>query len=381
MPVLFSSDLGPYGDLVDVVRAQGPLFPDAPLTRDAARKLLRFSFGEEQPLDLKSVRSWERDGVAGEALSWSVGFGPRTHAFLLKPAGARGKLPGVVACYDHGHFKFYGKEKIADGAEGPLEAVQPFRDTYYSGRAFANALAREGFVVLAHDTFLWGSRKFPLEAMPEGERALGDAIGPTLGHGAIDEEVLAYHGAAFLHEHQVAKYLNLLGTNMAAVTAYEDRVALNLLAARDDVDASRIAAMGFSGGGLRAAALAATADGLSACVVACMMATYAELLDRHIVPHTWMLFPAGLAQLGEMPDLAACAAPRPLLVQYALGDELFTEKGMRDADVRIGSTYARANAPDAYRGEFYPGPHRFDAEMQEAAFEWLKSGVASAGER
>ena len=122
-----------------------PALPGAPLTREAARKLLRFSFGE-RAVGLSSVRSWERDGVAGEELSWSVGFGPATRGFLLKPAGARGKLPGVVACYDHGHFKFYGKEKIADGAEGPLDAVGPFRDTYYSGRAFANALAREGFV-------------------------------------------------------------------------------------------------------------------------------------------------------------------------------------------------------------------------------------------
>ncbi len=313
-------------------------------SREVARKVLRFTLGDEQPHDLEVVRAWESDGVSGEELSWSVGFGPKTRAFLLKPAGARGKLPGVVALYDHGHFKFYGKEKIADGPEGPLDAVRPFRETYYSGRAFANALAREGFAVLAHDTFLWGSRKFPLEAMPEGDRALADQIGATLGHGAIDAEVLRYHGAAFLHEHQIAKYLNILGTSMAAVTAYEDRVALNLLAARDDVDAKRIGCVGFSGGGLRAAALAATADGLGATVIAGMMATYEALLDKHVVPHTWMLFPAGLAQAGDMPDLAACAAPTPLLVIYALEDQLFTEKGMRDADARIRGIYERAEA-------------------------------------
>ena len=188
-------------------------------------------------------------------------------------------------------------------------------------------------------------------------------------------KVLRYHGAAFLHEHQIAKYLNLLGTSLAAVTAYEDRVAFNLLAARDDVDAGRIGAIGFSGGGLRAAALGATADGLKARVIIGMMATYEELLSRHIVPHTWMLFPAGLAQVGDLPDLAACAAPAPLLVQNALDDTLFTPKGMRDADAVIRGYYARAGTPDAYRAEFFDGPHRFDAEMQAAAFRWLKANV------
>ncbi len=367
------ADLGPYSDLVEAVRALGPLFPPEPFSRETARRLLRFTVGDETPRDLKVLRTWECDGVSGEELSWSVGFGPETRALLLKPAGGRGKLPGVVALYDHGHFKFYGKEKIADGPDGPLPAVQPFRDTYYGGRAYANTLAREGFCVLAHDTFLWGSRKFPLEAMPEMERTLADAAGAMLGHGDIDAEVLRYHGAAFLHEQQVAKYLNILATSLAAVTAFEDRVALNCLAARDDVDAARIGAIGFSGGGLRAAALAATSDRLSATVIAGMMATYAALLDRHVAPHTWMHFPPGVAQAGDFPDLAASAAPTPLLVQYRLHDQLFTEAGMRAADRRIKSAYARSGAAENYRGVFLPGPHGFEREDQEQAFGWLKA--------
>jgi dienelactone hydrolase len=366
------ADLGPYSDLVDVARANHPLFPSTPLTPETARALLRFTFGDERPIDLKRVRTWEQDGVVGEELSWSVGFGPPTHAFLLKPAGVTDKLPGVVACYDHGHFKFFGKEKIADGPDGAPAVVGPFRDLYYSGRAYANALAREGFAVLVHDTFLWGSRKFPLEAMPPGDLALADQVGATLGHGAIDGEVLRYHGAAFLHEHLIAKYLNIFGASLAALTAYEDRVALNVLAERDDVDATRVAAVGFSGGGLRAAAVSATSDRLKATIVAGMMTTYEELLSRHIVPHTWMLFPAGLAQAGDMPDLAACAAPRPLMVVYALEDPLFTEKGMRDADARISEYYERAGVRENYRGVFFGGPHRFDREMQERVFQWLK---------
>src|SRR5690242_6436072 len=99
-------DLGPYADLVAAARANGPLFAAEPVTRETARRVLTFTFGDEHPRDVRRERIWVRDGVEGEELSWSVGFGPRTHAFMLKPAGARAKLPGAVALYDHGHFKF-----------------------------------------------------------------------------------------------------------------------------------------------------------------------------------------------------------------------------------------------------------------------------------
>ena len=48
-----------------------------------------------------------------------------------------------------------------------MPVLNDFRKLPYGGRAYANALAREGFVVLVHDVFLWGSRRFPLDTMLE----------------------------------------------------------------------------------------------------------------------------------------------------------------------------------------------------------------------
>jgi hypothetical protein len=59
-------------------------------------------------------------------------------------------------------------------------------------------------------------------------------------------------------------------------------------------------------------------------------------------------------------------------VQFLLDDALFTVAGMRGADARIASHYRRVGAADRYVGQFYPGPHRFDAKMQESAFAWLQ---------
>ena len=146
---------------------------------------------------------------------------------------------------------------------------------------------------------------------------------------------------------------------------------MNYLLTRADVDSERIGCIGLSGGGNRAALLTATHSSIRAAVIVGLMTTYPALLD-HNMSHTWMLFPFGWARHGDWPDIAACRAPLPLLVQYDLQDHLFTEEGMRDAHARLQSHYASAGRPDAYTGQFYPGPHKFDLEMQAAAFDWLR---------
>ena len=361
--------LGIFSDWVAVARRQQPLYenaPPAPRTRELVRETLGFCHTDESPAEVRIEREWQKDGLIGQEVSWSVGFGPRTHAYVFKPANATRTLPGIVALHDHSDFKFYGKEKIADGPEEPSLVLNEFRKTPYGGRAYVNALAREGFVVLVHDVFLWGSRRFPYETMIE---MMGEKTSSRLEPQA--DEIEHYNTAAYFHEHWVSKYCNILGTSMAGVVAYEDRIALNYLLSRTDVDSEQIACIGLSGGGNRAALLTATHDRLKAAVIVGLMTTYEALLD-HNMSHTWMLFPFNWARHGDWPDIAACRAPMPLLVQYDLQDYLFTETGMKDAHQRLQNHYASVGNPDAYTGQFYPGTHKFDLEMQSAAFAWLK---------
>ncbi|GAA4986128.1 dienelactone hydrolase family protein [Actinopolymorpha pittospori] len=377
--------LGAYQDMVELAEREARLRPQVQpgqRLRAAIADVLGFSAdvrGEAPALpgDIGVETSWERDGVAGEELSWSVGYGPRTHAYVLKPAGATGPLPGVVALHSHDGVKTYGKEKIADGPDSAPAAVRRLRDKAYGGRAFANALAAEGFVVVVPDAFLWSSRRFPVEAMPARVRALADHAGHADGAGAGDPEE-TYERAARLHEDLVAKYATVLGTSVAGLVARDDRAAAAYLRSRPDVAAGPLGCVGLSGGGCRAALLQATCDDIGAAVVVGMMSTHAALLDRLVDNHTWMFFPPGLARLCDWPDLAASRAPSPLLVQYDREDDLFTLDGMRAADAAIAAHYQGAGRPDAYVGEFYDGPHKFDLAMQASAFSWLGRQLAGA---
>ena len=365
--------LGAFSNWVDEAHRQTSLHPVAApseQTRQAMRDVLGFSDDSRAAEEVQVGRVWESDGLTGEELSWSVGYGPRTRAWVLRPAAASNPLPGVLALHGHDGFKFFGKEKVADGPDDPPASVTEVREELYHGRAFANALAKRGFVVLVHDAFLWGSRRFPFEVMPESVRRAVEDF--RTAHEGYPEEAELYNVAARHHEHLVAKYCSVLGTTLAGVVAREDRAAADYLRSRPDVIPERIGCVGLSGGGCRATLLQATCDEVRAAVVVGMMTTHEHLLDHHVDQHTWMFFPPGLARLCDWPDLAASRAPSPLLVQYNRDDHLFTPEGMQEAHERIASHYRSTGHARAYSGEFYDGPHKFDVDMQESAFGWLE---------
>lgn len=366
--------LGPFSDLVALARQQRaaglfPLAPPGEATQKAVRDVLNFAPGPEEPQEVRVEREWVKEGVAGREITWSVGYGTRTEAWLLRPADAGdAALPGIVALHDHGGFKYFGKEKIADGPDATPDVIASFRRDAYGDRAFANALAREGFTVLVPDTFLWGSRKFPLDVMSEGNRRAAES---RPGEEGLTEMVAAYNASAGSHEHTVEKYCRLLGTTLSGVISYEDRVSVNYLASRPDVVGDTVGCVGLSGGGLRSGLLQATSDRICAAVVVGLMSAYEDLLDHNVVSHTWMLFPGDWSRHGDWTDLVACRAPSPLLVQYDRDDSLFTLEGMETADKRLAAHYESVGARENYIGQFYPGPHKFDVAMQEAAFAWL----------
>ena len=303
----------------------------------------------------------ERDGLVVERLRWNVGYGPDTEAVVLRPIGTEGPLPGVLALHDHGGDKLLGLRKISDAGEPPGLRAQRHRARGYGGAAWADELARRGYVVMAHDVFPFGSRRvlaadLPAEANPEG---------------ATDEDEAAFDRLSAAHEHVLAKSLLCAGTTMPGLVMAEDCHALGLLAARPDVDASRIGCCGLSGGGLRAVQLAALDPRLACIVVVGMMTTWRDYMLNKANRHTWMIYLAGLARDLDYPDLLTVAAPTPSLVQSNREDALFTMAEMERAHAMVAEVYARIGAPERHRGSFYPGPHKFDRDMQAEAFAWL----------
>lgn len=92
--------LAAFADLIDAAGRACPSFGERSLDATEVRALLGFRL-PETPLEIRSEGTWTSDGVDGEGLSWSVGYGPRTEAWLLRPAGRREPLPGILALHGH----------------------------------------------------------------------------------------------------------------------------------------------------------------------------------------------------------------------------------------------------------------------------------------
>jgi dienelactone hydrolase len=347
-----------------VVRSAGPY-----VGVDAAGTALGRVLGlRAQPRERPTVveeGSDTLDGVAIRRLRWSVGYGPDTTAWLLRPAGVSGPLPGVLGLHCHGGVRSVGAEKLVDLGSASRPRAVEVRSTGYAGRASANDLARAGHVVLVHDTFSWGSRRFDLSRPTPrlaARVAAQEALWQQQGVRPSDDERFDF--ASGLHEDTLAKAAGALGQTFAGAVLTDDLVALRVLAAAEGVDPTRIGTFGHSGGGGRSLLLAALDHSISAAVVTCMMATFASLVPDELDTHSWLLHVPGLWPLTDWPDLTAQGRAR-FLVQYAEGDELFSPAGMAAAHDHL---VRRHTGTLRYRGSFHPVGHTFDAAMQEEAW-------------
>ncbi|HET6451580.1 MAG TPA: alpha/beta hydrolase family protein, partial [Spirochaetia bacterium] len=224
---------------------------------------------------------------------------------------------------------------------------------------------------IAPDNFLWGSRKMPVDSVPE--RYVADVVSQPVGSRSHIE---AYNEFCADYESVVAKTLFLAGTTWTGVMAWEDRRAVDYLLTREDVDPGRLACGGLSGGGLRTIFLAGLDPRIRAAFCAGFMSTVREMTAEMVQWHTWMFHVPHLMALMDLPDVASLHGPAPLLVLADQDDELWTRAGQEEADRKLARIYARMGAADAYEGRFYPGPHKFDLPMQKDAFDWLQRWLA-----
>jgi dienelactone hydrolase len=313
---------------------------------------------------LESRTTWQ--GLDVERLSWQLPMGPRTEAVLMKPAGERGPLPGILALHDHGGNKFLGWRKIARTDDDPWAAQAAHQREYYGGVGWATEIARRGYAVLVHDTFPFASRRVHVADVSEEVRGEGVDPGPDDLDG-----IACYNAWAASHEHIMEKSLISAGTTWPGVYVSEDRRALDVLCARDEVDASRVGCGGLSGGGMRTAFLGGLDERIRCAVCVGFMTTWRDMVLYKCWTHTWMAFVPHVARDLDFPEILALRAPAATMVQNAEDDPLYTPDEMHRADAMIADVFVRAGAADRYRGCFYPGVHRFDLAMQADAFAWF----------
>jgi dienelactone hydrolase len=271
-----------------------------------------------------------------------------------------------MAFHDHGGNKYFGTRKITKTSDNQHPLMASHQEHYYERKAWANEIARRGYVVLVADAFPFASRRVMMQDIPVSQRQ-----GLNDNNPEDPENIEAYNRWAAQHEHIMAKSLFSAGTTWPGVFLAEDMKALDILCSRNDVDNDRIGCAGLSGGGMRTVFAGGFDSRIKCAVCVGFMTTWRDFLLNKSFTHTWMTYVPVLPKELDFPEIFGLRAPLPSLVLNDSEDQLYTPDEMKRAESILRQVYEKAGAGENYRCSYYPGPHKFDAAMQKEAFEWF----------
>jgi dienelactone hydrolase len=161
----------------------------------------------------------------------------------------------------------------------------------------------------------------------------------------------------------------------------DDRVALDYLCTRSEVDAARIGATGMSMGSTRAWWLAAVDDRVAAVVAVACLTRYQELMTHgELRQHGVYYFVDGLLKHFDTEGVLALIAPRPFLALTGELDAGSPADGVRTLERIVGQTYQALGAGDRFRSVLYPEiGHAFTPPMRAEMLAWFDRWLRPPG--
>ena len=181
------------------------------------------------------------------------------------------------------------------------------------------------------------------------------------------------------HHHPVTPFA--CGLTIQGLIVMETIAWLRWAKALPDIDNTRLAAIGNSGGGTLTLFLAALCPELAELSSSGYPSTF-EWIARKEKKHCHCnLLPGIVGQL-EMWQILSLFAPRPLFIFQGSEDHLFPEDLFYALSRQVAFAYAKAGVPDRFRFASIPGPHPwFNAKRyQLASFLAETLGLAPAEE-
>jgi dienelactone hydrolase len=188
---------------------------------------------------------------------------------------------------------------------------------------FKIRLAQSGYVVLFPDNRFSGERRRSTDGQEEQSNLL-----PVAG---------------------------LFGLTFMGMNTWDNQRALDVLAARPDVQRERLGVVGLCWGGMQAWLLAALDERVKAACPVCSVSTYEAMVQEFIGCTTghscFGTYLSQWSQYGDIQDIIACIAPRPLLIQNNANDTWFPVSGYDRVVREVGAVYETIGAGDHFAHE------------------------------
>jgi dienelactone hydrolase len=267
----------------------------------------------------------DRGDYVLEKFQFDNGAGATVPGYLLLPKHKTGKAPAILYCHWHGGEYELGKEELFQARHTPEQPIP--------------TLAKRGYAVLAIDAYCFGERN-------------GQGPGGPAEKGR-DGELTA------------AKFNLWVGRTLWGMILRDDRMALDYLASRPEVDASRIGVMGMSMGATRAWWLMALDERIKTGVPICCLTRYQNLIEHELLKaHGIYYFVPNLLTHFDTEAIIALIAPRPVL--FLDGDEDGTSPadGIHTIEQAVRPVYELYHKPNEFQSIVYPGQgHLYTPEM------------------
>jgi dienelactone hydrolase len=262
---------------------------------------------EKGPLNARVFGRIERGDYSVEKVYFESHPGFYVTGNLYRPLGKTGPFPGVLS--PHGHWA-YGR--LENGADGSIPAR-------------CISLARQGYVVFSWDMVGYNDSR-------------------QVDHRLLDPR-LAQWGIGSLSLH--------LWNSIRSV---------DFLESLPDVDKSRLACTGASGGGTQTFLLTAVDDRIRVSAPVNMISHYMQGGDVCENAPNLRLDTSNM-------EIGALMAPRPMLMVSAAGD--WTRDTPRIEFPAIQGVYARLGAKDEVATVQFIADHNYNRDSREAVYAWF----------
>ncbi|MBA3439480.1 MAG: acetylxylan esterase [Pyrinomonadaceae bacterium] len=259
------------------------------------------------PLNARIFDRIERSDYTIEKVYFESHRGFFVTGNLYRPRGQGNPRPAILT--PHGHWA-YGRLENTDMCSGPARAIN---------------FARQGYVVFTYDMI-----------------------------GYNDSTQLAHSFGGQREE--------LWGINLAGLQLWNSIRAVDFLSSLPDVDRERIACTGESGGGTQTFLLMAVDDRIK-------FGAPVNMVSAHMQGGCLCENMPGLRIDTFNVELAALAAPRPLLLVSATGD--WTRDTLAVEYPAIKSVYRLLDAEDKVHAVQMNAEHNYNKESREAVYAWF----------
>jgi len=249
--------------------------------------------------------------------------------------------------------------------------------------------SRPGLVVTANVYVPDGPGPFPLVLCPVGHWGRGkNDVAPsarnrglaklgyiTITYDPFGQEERSVPGNA----HTEAWNLTLTGHCNMSLMIWDTVRALDYMLTRPDVDGTRIACTGASGGGLNTLYYSVADERLDVAVPVVYITQWEDFLGTGHA-HCPCSHVPGLGRFTDMGEMTALFAPKPQMYIGAEEDPDFTPRGARRAEAQARVVYDLFDADESLRCLIFPGGHDYSQPMREALYGFVEQHLGGKGD-